>query len=157
MTAGSVVLGGGLGQDSAGQLLALAIAQARWRQVAGDAVAARTAVLGLAAGTLTVGVPNEAWRSRLRLERPHLLAAFAARPAGEPVRRLAVTVVAPEVLSERSSRAGRARRPAPGRSTPPPPLDDVGRAALGAFDRPETDELRAVFESWMRHVRRRRG
>lgn len=145
--------------EDAGQVLARVLAAARWQQVAGATIAAHTAVLAFEDGLLTVGVPNRAWVSRLERERSHLLAALAAAPHGERIRRLQLVVAPPDRIAR--YRAAAEHAGAPPRTTPrgdpaAPPLREQDAAALAPLAADEDDELRALFESWMRHTQRRR-
>lgn len=143
--------------EDVGRTLALVIATARWQQVAGAMVVGHTAVVSFEAGLLTVGVPNQAWVSRLQREQSHLLAAFAGAPHGERVRRLRFVVVPVEEIVRRSAAVTAPSRPGGGRRRPggePPPLSATDERALAPLA--DGDELRPLFESWMRHVRRRR-
>jgi hypothetical protein len=167
--AARVVVAEGGAAAGLAESLALALAAARWEQVAGAPVAAHTAVVSAAGGTLTVGVPNAAWRSRLERQRPHLLAALqgSGTMAADRVSRLECVVVAPDELTRLRARFGGgeagaptpARRPARRGAAPPPeppPLAAEDARALTALSGEADAELRGVFESWMRHVRRRR-
>ncbi len=69
---------------------AFGIVVARWAEVVGPAVAARTRPRSLRGGVLAVAVDDGAWATQLRYSEADVIARFAA--FGVPIERLRVTV-----------------------------------------------------------------
>lgn len=130
------------------------LAQARWRTVAGPSVAAHTAVLSVASGGVTVGVPSVAWQRRLERIRSSLREALGPVCDGRPPRWLAFELTPVEVLRTRTIPEDEGlRRRATTPEPEPAPLSVSEERALAALDDERFSDLRGLFSSWMRHAR----